>query len=259
MLGTGFFDSKKYDSVRSPYSLLVVQTIQELFSDKRDLRLAEVGAGSGKFTEALLNAGLDIKELNIIEPDSNGIKIHKEKFSGINIPIFYYNTTSDSTGLDNNYLDAIFIGHAFHWFDIKKTRVEFSQILKPKGKVFILGRFLDENDPVSAEYISLTRWGNRKNGFQNNIEAYSENIMTSFFGHKVEKTLICSETEKHSQEQLVNEIEVRIDSSGDPELQNNLTAREIKKQIIKDFYNKNNIEGYVPLKFTTFYFCSEII
>ena len=72
--------------------------------------------------------------------------------------------------MQDHSIDIIFVAQAFHWFNIDATKNEFKRILKPQGKVFILGRFLDQEDSVSAEYISLTRWGKR-NGFTNNIEA----------------------------------------------------------------------------------------
>lgn len=130
-LGTGFFNSCKYDSVRSSYSPSVLKEVQKLFAEKKQLALAEVGAGSGKFTDIILNAGLNIKELNIIEPDKKGIELHREKFEGeTKYPILYYNSTSDKTNLANNSVDAILIAHAFHWFDLEQTRFEFQRILK---------------------------------------------------------------------------------------------------------------------------------
>lgn len=171
LLGTGFFNSNNYDKVRSSYSPLVTEEVRKLFSEKKHLQIAEVGAGSGNFTDVIIKAGLDIKTLHIIEPDVNGIEIHRKKFlEKTTYPFFYYNKTSDSTGLQDHSIDIIFVAQAFHWFNIDATKKEFKRILKPQGKVFILGRFLDKEDSVSAEYISLTRWGKR-NGFTNNIEA----------------------------------------------------------------------------------------
>lgn len=259
-LGTGFFNSNKYDSVRSSYSPLVLQEVHRLFTDKKQLTLAEVGAGSGKFTDVILNAGLNIKELNIVEPDTKGLELHRDKFAGkTKYPILYSNSTSDKTELATNSVDAILIAHAFHWFDNGKTRLEFKRILKKHGKVFILAKFLDETDSISAEYISLTRWGKRRNGLKNNIEAYSKEKIESFFGISVEKKNICLEIENHSLQRLLDEIDVRIDSSNDEELKNNIIERNKKRNDIKLFYTQNNIDGFVPLKFNTFYFFSEIL
>ncbi len=257
MLGTGFFDTNNYDKVRSSYSPLVVEEVRKLFSEKKQLRIAEVGAGSGNFTDVIINAGLDIKELYIIEPDENGIEIHKKKFlEKTTYPLFYKNKTSDSTGLEDHSVDIIFVAQAFHWFNIEATKNEFRRILNLQGKIFILGRFLDQEDSISAEYISLTRWGKRKNGFTNNIEAYSKEIMTSFFDHSVEKHNICAEIEMHSLNRLQDEIDIRINSSGDEELKKNKNLREEIHNSMNDFYIKNrNTEGFVPLTFNTFYFC----
>ncbi|WP_294430261.1 class I SAM-dependent methyltransferase [uncultured Treponema sp.] len=259
-LGTGFFSSNKYDSVRSEYSPLAAVEVHRLFAEKKQLQIAEVGAGSGKFTSVILNAGLDIKKLYIVEPDTKGVELHREKFSSV-LPysVSYYNMTSDATGLPSKSIDIIFIAHAFHWFLPEQTKFEFKRILKEHGKVFILARFLDEMDPISATYISLTRWGKRQNGLKNNIESYSKEKIRAFFGMSVEKKIICSETEMHSRNRLLDETDVRIDSSDDDMLKSDINLRNKKKNDIIEFYNQNNTNGYVPLKFNTFYFCSEII
>ena len=274
-IGTGFFDSNRYDSVRSSYSPLVLTELNKIFSSRKSLCIAEIGAGSGKFTECLLNSNLDITELHIVEPDKKGIEIHKDKFSeNQKVPIFYHNNFSHETELGNNSVDIIFVAHAFHWFDIQKTRIEFNRILKKQGQVFILGKFLDENDIISSKYICCTRFGKRKNGFANNIEAYSLERMSYFFGHKVEKKDICTEIEIQPKQNFFDEIEIRIDSCGDKKLKeyyiehfkknkydmlsNNNSENEIIKKIL-DFYSTFNENDNITLKYNTFYFLSSLI
>ncbi len=259
MLGTGFYESKKYDFIRSSYSPLVTKEVTKIFSNRQQMNIAEVGAGSGKFTDVILNAGLDIRELSIVEPDIKGIELHKKSFLGRSeFPINYFNTSSDETGILDNSLDAIFVAHAFHWFDIAKTKEEFNRIIKENGSMFIFARFLDDTDPVSAEYISLTRWGKRKNGFINNIEAYSDDIISSFFGHHVEKHNICTEIELFSLDRLLAEAEIRIDSSGDEEIKKNEQIRQGIRNSMEIFFKRNkNSSGLVPLKYNNFYFYSQ--
>ena len=118
-IGTGFFESNRYDSVRSSYSPLVLTELNKIFSSRKSLCIAEIGAGSGKFTECLLNSNLVITELHIVEPDKKGIEIHKDKFSeNQKVPIFYHNNFSHETELGNNSVDIIFVPHAFHKKDI---------------------------------------------------------------------------------------------------------------------------------------------
>ena len=153
----------------------------------------------------------------------------------------------------------IFVAHAFHWFDIESTRNEFKRILKSDGKVFILARFLDVSDRISAEYISITRFGKRKNGFINNLEAYTDSRMEVFYGHPVEKHTICTENELHSLERLLAELKIRIDSSGDDTILNDSDVqKEIEKNMIDFFLRNHNSDGFVPLKYNTFYFFSEL-
>lgn len=75
----------------------------------------------------------------------------------------------------------------------------------------------------------------------------------------MEKKIICFEIENHSLQRLLDEIDVRIDSSDDQELKNSIIERNKKRDDIIQFYRQNNIEGFVPLKFNTFYYFSEIL
>jgi SAM-dependent methyltransferase len=46
--------------------------------------------------------------------------------------------TAESTTLESRSVDFITVGHAFHWFDLGKTKPEFLRILKPGGWVVII-------------------------------------------------------------------------------------------------------------------------
>lgn len=260
MLGTGFFLSNNYDNVRSSYSSVVEKEVRRLFAEKEQLRIAEIGAGSGKFTEVIFKAGLDIKELNIIEPDSIGIKLHQKKFANkTSYFISYHNASAEATTLEEKSIDVIFVAHAFHWFDFKRSKIEFHRILREQGKIFILGRFLDQNDSVSAKYLTLTRWGKRNSNFKNNIEAYSEERMSSFYGHPVKMYNICTETEMYSLKRLLAGVQIRIDASGDESLRTDESAQKEIINNIESFFSQNhNDKGTIPLKFNTFYYSSTL-
>jgi len=262
-MGTGFFRKNLYDKVRADYPPEVSNYIHTCFANQKNkLTVVEVGAGSGKFTSAIIKANLPIKELHIIEPDEEGIKKHKEKFEGkTNFPIIYNNTVSDKTELENNIADIIFCGHCFHWFDFENTKIEFSRILKNTGQVFILGRFLDKTDEVSAEYIKLTRFGKRKDGFSNNIQAYEADRMNRFYGHSVAKKIIFEETISYSYKKMKGKIEVRLDSSGyDEKEKNNLKSTKLQEldELFRKYSVKYALRKVLALKYTTFVFCSNI-
>lgn len=213
-IGLGFFSlDKLYDKVRPDYDFdSISKVLLEEFSSDTKLTGAEIGAGSGKFTTVLLKT-LDFEELSIVEPEKTAIEEHKKKFGSNNTKLHYVNAYSNSTHLEEHSLDCIFISQAFHFFPIEETRKEFLRVLKPKGKVFIFGRFLLDSNEASRQFIALTRFGKRLNGYQNNIEAYDEKNITVFFGKKVEKKIIRNEYSSYTKEDLIDNVKIRINAS----------------------------------------------
>lgn len=259
MLGVGFFNKNLYDKVRSDYSLEVTSFIQSIFSVQNSYFTAvELGAGSGKFTESIIKSKIPIKELYIVEPDSEGIKKHKERFiENKSFPIIYKNAASEATGLDDNIANIVFCGHCFHWFDFETTKKEFLRILKDSGQVFILGRFLNEEDEITKIYVKLTRFGKRKEGFSNNIEAYENERMNKFYGHPVERKIICEESIPYTFSQMLGKLHVRINSSGHSWIMKKLLSVGKTIELLLLFC-KHKTQKQLLLKYTTFAFCSEM-
>ena len=259
MFGVGFFNNNLYDKVRSDYSPEVSDYMSSFFTFQREsYKVVEVGAGSGKFTDSIIKSKLPIKEMYIVEPDSEGIKKHHAKFKDKNaFPLIYKNASSDTTGLDDNITDIIFCGHCFHWFDFETTKKEFLRILKNSGQVFILGRFLNEEDEITKNYVKLTRFGKRKEGFSNNIEAYENERMNKFYGHPVERTIICEESIPYTFLQMLGKLHVRINSSGYSLIMKKLLS-VVKTIELLLLFCKHKTQKQLLLKYTTFAFCSEM-
>jgi ubiquinone/menaquinone biosynthesis C-methylase UbiE len=262
--GIGFFKSGLYDKARKKYSKGLIFEINKLFGSLSGMISAEFGAGSGLFTRILTESDLDIDTLYIVEPDIRGIVLHKKGFRGVSRKknpvrnLCYVRAGSDASLLPGQSIDNIFAAQCFHFFVASKTRQEFIRILKPSGRVFILGRFLLPVNETTAKYIELTRFGKRWGGIKNNIEAYSEKNITAFYGHPVEKKTVVYENRKLSLGDLNKSIRIRIDASGDDFLKNN--PGEIKTILNKtrDFYSQYHIHRRVELIYETFYFCGSL-
>lgn len=261
MIGVGFFLlSKVYDKVRPNYDF---DSISKILTDEFDLNTklnaAEIGAGSGKFTTILLQT-LNFNKLIIVEPEEAAIREHQEKFNFFNAQIKYINAYSDSTTIQEHSLDCIFVSQAFHFFQIEQTRKEFLRILKPNGKVFIFGRFLLEKDEVSRQFIYLTRFGKRLNGYTNNLQAYEEEKISLFFGKNIKKKIIKNEIFAYTKEELLDNLKLRINSSGDNDLINNKEKQEELIDSIIVFYNKyKDKNNKVLLEYQNLYYCSEFV
>jgi ubiquinone/menaquinone biosynthesis C-methylase UbiE len=252
-LGIGFFHSGKYDQVRSAYTPQLIPVLERLYPHENPMVVAEFGAGSGAFTHILLQSTIPYKKLFVIDPDQEGLAAHRANFSGH--PQFelleYIQSRSDNVPIQEQSIDLITAAHCFHWFDIEKTRHAWLRLLKPHGAVFILGRFLQPDHEATKAYIALTRFGKRLVGRKENSEAYIPEAMEVFFGHPVEKQIVCQEIKQKTLDDLKESIKIRIDTAGSEEI------RAQEAQIFADtksFFEQYQHNEIVNLQYETFYF-----
>jgi SAM-dependent methyltransferase len=96
--------------------------------------IADVGAGSGALTEMFLRNG---NRAFAVEPNREmreGAQRLLSKYPGF----CSVDGRAESTSLQEESVDFVVIGQAFHWFDVPKTRREFMRILKPSGWAMVV-------------------------------------------------------------------------------------------------------------------------
>ena len=150
----GDFTRLAKDYVNRPgYSLAVLEKLSVYTGvGKNGSVIADVGAGTGKLTENLLELGYE----NIIAVEPNdamreeGVKSTNEK------KISWIKGSGEDTGLANNSVDWVFMASSFHWTDPEKSLPEFKRILKPGGFLTVLWnpRDLDDN-PLQKKIEAL--------------------------------------------------------------------------------------------------------
>jgi len=146
MIALGDFTelAKTYDC-RAGYSLTVLEFCLGSFWDRREaLIVADVGAGTGKLTQhlnALACRGY------AIEPNEAMF----EKGRSLHLNFQWSKANAENTQLDDNSVDIVIMGSAFHWTDQQKALVEFHRILKPGG------RFIAVWNPRDLSACSLQR------------------------------------------------------------------------------------------------------
>ena len=155
MTGADRFTDKaeKYEKFRPSYpkeSLDIIQDECHLILNN-DIVIADIGAGTGKFTELLLDKDCKVYA---IEPNYNMRAIAEAKFIGS--PNYKsIDNTAENTGLDDNSVDLIIVAQALHYFDVEKVKFEFKRILKPNGKVALLWNFRDRESNFMKEYEKI--------------------------------------------------------------------------------------------------------
>ena len=144
--------------------------------------IADIGSGTGILTELFLKNG---SRVFAVEPNAamrafadRAFKAH-EKFVSID-------GSAEQTSLPNHSVDFIAAAQAFHWFDRKRARLEFTRILRADGWVVLIWneRKLDTT-PFLRDYENLLlRFGtDYQNVRHENVRA---EIADFFYPHSVE-------------------------------------------------------------------------
>ena len=116
--------------------------------------IADIGSGTGIFSELLLKAGYQVSG---VEPNQPMREAAERLLSGY--PRFHsVDGSAKATTLADQSADLIVSAQAYHWFDTPEARAEFRRILKPGGKIALIWneRLLDTT-PFLRDYEALLR------------------------------------------------------------------------------------------------------
>jgi len=125
---------ENYLKYRPRYPAAIIPLLESECGLMPETLIADVGSGTGFMTEMFLTHG---NRVIGVEPNAEmraaGERLLTKypKFSSVN-------ATAEATTLADKSIDLIVAGQAFHWFDRKKTKIEFTRILKPGGWVVLI-------------------------------------------------------------------------------------------------------------------------
>lgn len=99
----------------------------------------DVGAGTGRLTETLLECGLSVTS---VEPS-------EEMRAYIPSSATAIAANAESLPLDDASVDAVVVGQAWHWFDVPAAVAEAARVIKPGGALVLLWNLLDIDDEAT--------------------------------------------------------------------------------------------------------------
>ncbi len=143
-----------------------------------DFVVADIGSGTGITTEPLLKRGYTVYG---IEPNKD-MREAAEKILSPFTNFKSFEATAENTTLENNSVNTIVAGQAFHWFDRPKAKEEFKRILKPKGTIVLMwnDRQTDTTDFLKVYEDFLQMFGTDYKEV-NHKNTQDEKIFTEFF------------------------------------------------------------------------------
>jgi ubiquinone/menaquinone biosynthesis C-methylase UbiE len=95
---------------------------------RKNFCVADLGAGTGKLTGALIEMGLSGFA---VEPNESMLSYGKSNYG--NSSFVWRKGFAENTGLQDSSIDWILMGSSFHWANFDDAMLEFKKILKPNG------------------------------------------------------------------------------------------------------------------------------
>lgn len=130
-----------YQSGRPDYPREAVDWLLEpVRADGRALRVADVGAGTGKLTRTVAETGADVVA---IDPDPEMLAVLQQTVHGV--PTFV--GTAERLPLPDHSVDALVLGQAWHWVDPDPGAVEAARVLRSGGVLGLVWNIRDESEP----------------------------------------------------------------------------------------------------------------
>lgn len=140
-----------YETGRPEYPAeAVAWMLQPVASHERSVRIADVGAGTGKLTRTLVEAGAEVVA---IDPDPAMLEALRSAVIGV--PTFV--GTAERLPLPDAALDAAVFGQSWHWVEPSAASAEVARVLRSGGVLGLIWNVRDESAPWVARMTRIMR------------------------------------------------------------------------------------------------------
>ncbi len=177
--------SHSYDK-RAEYSS---EAIQELLNKMRlcnNLKLVDIGAGTGKLTKHLVKSGC---EVIAVEPNSNMQsygRTNVEAENGNRKTLTWMFGTAEDTGLPDNIAQAAFFGSSFNVVDQKAALQETRRIVRKNGWFCCLWNHRDLSDPIQMKIEDIIKTRIPRYDYGKRREDPTQILLNSAFFYEVQ-------------------------------------------------------------------------
>jgi len=237
-------DSKKrfssrvenYIKYRPSYPLEIIDFLKEKNILTDDTVIADIGSGTGILTRIFLDNG---NQVYGVEPNKD-MREAAEKFLQEYKNFSSLEGSAESTGLEENCIDLIIAGQAFHWFDVEQAKREFKRIIKPNGNIALIwnNRGKAGTDFNSSYENFILKYGTDYREVKKN-----EGNVDLFFNYQ-------KETFYNFQELDFTSFKGRVLSSSYIPLTDNPIFPKMMLEL-EDLYNKHQRNGIIRIDYDT--------
>ncbi|WP_435746116.1 class I SAM-dependent methyltransferase [Nocardioides sp. SYSU DS0663] len=108
----------------------------------------ELGAGTGKLTERLVELGHDV---HATDPDSAMLEVLRRRLPRVRTTA----AAAEELPVPDRSVDVVVCGQAFHWFDLDRAVPEIARVLRPRGRVALVWNQQDTRIPWVRRLVAL--------------------------------------------------------------------------------------------------------
>lgn len=148
--------AEHYDRIRPGYPAEAVEWLFDVPAlagrPASSVSVADVGAGTGKYTAALAAGGYRVQA---VDPSADMLAQLSRSLPGVPVT----QGTAEATGLPAGSVDAVTVAQAWHWCDPEASAAEFSRILSPDGFAGLVWNQLDVSVPWVHRFSRIIHAG----------------------------------------------------------------------------------------------------
>lgn len=168
-----------YQRYRPGYPDELIETLRHYCALKPGDPVADVGAGTGIFTQKLIEVGLQVYA---IEPNT-AMRNMAEQQLGKAPNFTSLDGSAESSGLDSSSVRLITVAQAFHWFNNTPAHMEFTRVLQADGYLALIWNRRRMQQAFQQAYESLLQRNAPDYGKVNHMDIGDDQI-SDFFGHR---------------------------------------------------------------------------
>lgn len=177
--GFGEGTNELYDKARPSYPGQALSCIRSHVRSSPPFKVAELGAGTGIFTRAILahpDFSQVIAQLKAIEPSEGMRNVFAKQIQDARVSV-REGTFAHAPTVDDNYADLVVVAQAWHWCPDYAAGVrEISRMLKPEGVAFFIWNLEDRE---AAPWVAQVRDAYEKH--EQNTPQYRLNLWRATF------------------------------------------------------------------------------